>query len=204
MAPLLLLLSALAGLAQALPANPNHPPRPDERQPVLQAARHALEAAIRGELPAAEASAPVLERPAAAFVTVVLDGATRACQGSLLPTAATLGEEIAAAAVRAARGDGRHPALSAVELARAKIVVSLPYDVRSRAPGQAVDPRRFGLAVETANAAGVLLPGEAKTFDWMLRETRRRAGATPGAPGHELIFLTVVIGEHGLPAMETR
>jgi AMMECR1 domain-containing protein len=190
----LLLSLAIAGAPAAPPRSPG---------PMLQIARLALQAAVRGE-PAPVPAAAELERPGAAFVTVVLDGATRACQGSLLPTAATLGEEIIAAATRAARGDGRHPSLSAGELDRARIVVSLPYDVRPRAAGQAVDPRRFGLAVETANAAGVLLPGEARTFEWMLRETRRRAGATSRDPGRELIFLTVVIGEQSLPALETR
>ncbi len=170
-------------------------------------ARQALATAIRS--PAASPIAQVgdtdrLRRPGPVFVTVVLAGATRACQGTLRATTGSLAAEIAAAAGRAARGDTRHPSLTLAELERAHVIVSLPYDVQPLARGRTLDPRTFGLAVETARGAGVLLPGEARTFDWMLRETRRRAGATAQDPGRMYFFRTQVIGELKLPPLEPR
>lgn len=169
-----------------------------ERALALRIARAALE---RSPAPAAESA---LGRPGAAFVTLVLDGATRGCQGTLQPSMPTLADEIAAAARRAAAGDSRHAPLSASEIARARIVIALPGPTEPLARGATLDPRAFGLVAETDDGAGVLLPGEARTFDWMLRECRRRAHAPPGGPCSVRAFRATVFGETALPSLEGR
>jgi len=195
-----ILLAALPLGAWAEPA--------ELRRAATEVARQALAHAIDPTAPAPETTVSVLAGAGPAFVTVVLDGATRACQGTLHASTASLAEEIAAAAARAARGDSRHPALSRRELDRVRVIVSLPRDVRTlRAAGgelTPIDPRRFGLAIETGSGAGVLLPGEAKTFAWMVAETRRRAGASLEDRGRALYFQTTVLGEAAMPALERR
>lgn len=167
---------------------------------LLAHARLALEDAVAAR-PSPRASIAADSAPV--FVTVILDGKTRACQGSLAPITPRLDEEIAAVARRAAQGDARHPPLTRGELSRARIVLSFPEALRPW-EGIPVDPRRWGLVVETAAGAGVLLPGEARTFEWMLAEARRRAGATRQEPGSVHVFRTRTLGEGGvaLPAIE--
>ncbi len=199
------LLPLLCIFGAVVPAGADTPPA-DVRAAATALARQALAHAIDPGAPEPVNTAESLRGAGPAFVTVVLDGATRACQGTLHASTPSLADEIVAAAERAVRGDGRHPSLSRRELDRAQIIVSLPRDVRSFA-GRAgeltpIDPRRFGLAIETASGAGVLLPGEAKTFDWMLAETRRRAGASAAEPGRALAFRTTVLGEVPMPAVE--
>jgi hypothetical protein len=107
----------------------------------------------------------------------------------------SLAEEIAA-------GDRRHPSLRLNEIARARLVLSFPGTMQPLPMGQAVDPRSFGLVVDTPGGAGVLLPGEARTFDWMLAEARRRAAGTAADPGRARVFRAGVIGETELPPLE--
>jgi AMMECR1 domain-containing protein len=163
----------------------------------LPLARAALERAVAGA-PALEAAGG---EPTALFLTVVLDGRTRACQGSLAPTSPSLAGEIETMARRASQGDARHPPLTRRDVERAKIVLSFPEPPRQWT-GAAVDPRRFGLVVETARGAGVLLPGEARTFEWMLAEAKRRAGASQEDPGTVRVFRTRTVGDALIPAIE--
>ncbi len=170
--------------------------------PALSWARAALIAAAGGE-PLAAPPRPAASAPArGVFLTVVVDGKTRACSGTLAPTTGSLADEIAAAAARAAAGDRRHPSLRLDEIGRARLVLAFPGAMQPLSVGQAVDPRAFGLVVETAGGAGVLLPGEARTFAWMLAEARRRAGATAADPGRVRVFRAAVVGETELPALE--
>jgi AMMECR1 domain-containing protein len=199
------LLSLLCILGAVVPAGAGLPPA-DLRAAATDLARRALAHAIDPAAPEPTNTVDALRAAGPAFVTVVLDGATRACQGTLHASTPSLADEIVAAAARAVRGDSRHPSLSRRELDRAQVIVSLPRDVRplagSAGDPEPIDPRRFGLAIETANAAGILLPGEAKTFEWMLAETRRRAGASAADPGRALAFQTTVLGEVPMPALE--
>jgi len=177
-----------------------------EKAEIMAFARLAIERAVRqsGQGAGVEWKAETKRLGAASpvFLTLVLDGRTRACQGSLEPTSARLALEIEAAASRIAAGDRRHPPLSLAELERGRLVISIP-GPRRALPASAVDPRRFGLVVEAdAGGSGVLLPGEARTFDWMLREARRRAGAVAATGWRAWIFPTEVFGETKLPGVE--
>lgn len=188
----------IANLLFALLALPS---TADRAEPdALRFARAALEQAIGGEVDWIGAPNG---GPAPVFVTVVLDGRTRACQGSLSPMTSRLATEIAAMARRAAQGDGRYPPLRRDELDRARIVLSFPETPRPW-DGRPVDPRGWGMVVETPQGAGVLLPGEARTFEWMLAEARRRAGAAAADAGYSRIFRTRTLGEHAavLPLIE--
>lgn len=188
-----MIFAVLAVLLAILPAaSPSTP---------LELARLALDRAVGGEggLPALGDD----RWPTPVFLTVVLDGRTRACQGSVAATTPRLGSEIEAMARRAAQGDSRHPPLQRGEVERARIVLSFPEPPRPW-DGTLVDPRRWGLLVETSSGSGVLLPGEARTFEWMLAEARRRAGGSVAEPGLVRVFRTRSIGEGEtqVPAIE--
>jgi AMMECR1 domain-containing protein len=177
-----------------------------EKAEIMEFTRLALARAVSGAAPGGggegAARTQWLRAPSPVFLTLVLDGATRACQGSMEASAAGLAQEIEAAARRLVAGDRRHPPLRPQDVARGQLAISIPGQ-RVPLPSAGVDPRRFGLLVETdAGGSGVLLPGEARTFTWMLREARRRAGAVDETGWRAWVFPTEVFGEGRLPGLE--
>ncbi len=142
-------------------------------------------------LGAAPAPAPALrgtwlERPAATFVTLHLGGALRGCIGSIRPRR-TLIDDLRSNALAAAFGDPRFPPLTALEVARERLGVSvalLSPLVRSAVASEAqllasLEPGSTGLLIEWRHTAGVFLPEvwthlpEPARF---LRALKRKAG----------------------------
>lgn len=127
---------------------------------------------------------PALERPAATFVTLTQEGKLRGCIGSL-EAHRLLREDVAANALSAALRDPRFAPLTADELARTRIEVSLleaaqPFTVRDEADAMArLRPGVDGLILRHGSRRATFLPQvweslpEARHF---LRELRRKAG----------------------------
>ena len=138
-------------------------PQADRGALLLALARSALAevllAAPRAELP----PEPWLERKAASFVTLTVGGRLRGCRGSLEATR-SLREDVGANAVAAALDDPRFPPVSAAELERARVEVSLlgalePLPVASEADALArLRPGVDGLVLEHAGGRGTFLP----------------------------------------------
>ncbi|HEX9365992.1 MAG TPA: AmmeMemoRadiSam system protein A [Vicinamibacterales bacterium] len=116
-----------------------------------------------------------------AFVTLKRDGRLRGCIGTL-ECQRPLAEEIARAAVSAAREDPRFDPLRAAELDDLDVEVSV------LGPLEAIDPRdpaaieigRHGLVVEEGRRRGLLLPQVATEWGWgreeFLAHTCKKAG----------------------------
>ncbi|MDI9370444.1 MAG: AmmeMemoRadiSam system protein A [Synergistaceae bacterium] len=110
------------------------------------------------------ASFPELKEEAACFVTLKthsdadVDGSLRGCIGTILPSCATLLEEIAENALSAATRDPRFPPVRVEELDS----ISVSVDILSRpervAGTESLDPGIFGVVVEKDGLRGVLLP----------------------------------------------
>jgi len=116
---------------------------------------------------------------AGAFVTVTVKGRSRACMGAVAPTQSNLAREIIQAAVNAAGNDPWHRPLRREELKALEYTVSISGQPRRmRAPGELVADR--GLMVRLGTRSAVVLPGEAKTASYALREAKRKAGIKPG------------------------
>ena len=99
---------------------------PEEKQTLLQLARQALEAGVRGfSLPTLEQSAltPTLRAGGASFVTLTVGGELRGCIGALEPYQ-PLAEDVREHAVAAALEDYRFPQVQENELAKITIEVS--------------------------------------------------------------------------------
>jgi AMMECR1 domain-containing protein len=65
-----------------------------------------------------------------------------------------------------------------------------------------LDVRREGLLLRSGDRSAVILPGEAKTADWALREARRKAGLTPKDRAQLLSFPAVRWREMSPPRQE--
>jgi AmmeMemoRadiSam system protein A len=156
-----------------------------QKQALLAIARDAVIAAASG-LRADAPAGGVFPDASGAFVTIKRDGRLRGCIGTLecrLP----LAEEIARAAVSAAREDPRFAPLTAAELDGLDVEVSVlgplePIDPQD--PG-AFEIGRHGLVVEEGRRRGLLLPQVATEWRWdreeFLNQTCVKAGLSPDA-----------------------
>ena len=117
----------------------------------------------RGPEPRPEALPAVLQKPAAAFVTLYRDGRLRGCIGSLTSWR-PLAEEVADNAVKAALNDPRFPPLSGSELDGLEISVSVLTAPESLVWRDEADllaqlrPRRDGLIIDDGQHRALFLP----------------------------------------------
>jgi AmmeMemoRadiSam system protein A/AmmeMemoRadiSam system protein B len=152
-------------------------------------ARRAVESYVRGgRAPRAgdAAGAPLLDQPAACFVSIKTDdGELRGCIGTVEPLRTSLAEELIANAVSAATRDPRFPPVSAQELPHLRYSV----DVLSEPePTQFedLDPSIYGVIVEdeAGTRRGLLLPDieGVETAAQQVQIAARKAGISPREP----------------------
>ena len=142
--------------------------------------------------------------PAAAFVTLHLDGQLRGCVGCLA-TDEPLWETVVSAAVSAASRDPRFPAVTEHEVASLSIAVSVLGPALPLGDPSAFRPGLEGIIVERGGRRGLLLPEVATDQGWgareMLETTCLKAGLSRDswrAPGSRvLVFRTARVSEAG-------
>ncbi len=151
---------------EAVMKNATYELNAEEAKALLQVARQALEAALKGNgawYPDLKTLPPRLSEPGASFVTLTTRGALHGCIGSVTPSL-PLALDVAKNAVSAALNDPRFPPLTPKELAETRIEVSvlspmqlLPYrDLDDLAAK--VRPGVDGVLVERGWQRGLLLP----------------------------------------------
>jgi AmmeMemoRadiSam system protein A len=153
-----------------------------EREALLDAARDAIDAAVRGRLPRPGVSEedPVLLSAGAAFVTLRSpDGSLRGCIGEL-EARRPLIESVRGCAAGAALRDPRFPPVTGDEVAGLRLGISvLTPSRRVRGPDE-IEVGRHGLIIERGYHRGVLLPEVATEQGWdvptFLAQTCHKAG----------------------------
>jgi AmmeMemoRadiSam system protein A len=152
-----------------------------DRAAMLKMARDAIATRVKSARVTAEKSleSPALNTNAAAFVTLHRNGELRGCIGHL-GTDQPLAQVIPHCAVAAATEDPRFPSVSADEVDRLDIEISVltPLEPIS-GPGDIVIGRH-GLVVEQGWHRGLLLPQVATEWNWdaetFVAQTCRKAG----------------------------
>jgi uncharacterized protein len=174
----------------------------EQRRQLLAIARSAVTARVVGSR---VASPPSVEFPEASgvFVTVNVDRQLRGCLGTL-DRVRDLPSDVARCAANAASEDPRFPAITAGELPR------LTIDVSVLGPLERIDPQEHsaiaigehGLVVEHGERRGLLLPQVATEWGWsrerFLCQTCVKAGLPPDAWRQDAIvyrFAAEVFGE---------
>lgn len=151
---------------------------------LLGLARSAIADAVGVDPPADPPDEAWLEAPGAAFVTLTLDGDLRGCIGTVTPYRA-LGTDVRANAVAAALDDPRFPALTARELPRLHVSVSVlsplePVPCASEAEAAAaLRPGVDGVVLEISGRRATFLPqvwGQLPDPRAFLRALRRKGG----------------------------
>lgn len=165
----------------------------DDRSRLLAEARLAVTDALAGRPPRLVALEGALGRRAGVFVSFHLDGDLRGCIGH--PDGdQPLATVVPQCAVAAATGDPRFDPVSAAELARCVIEISVlgPITVVDD-PGEIV-VGRHGLIAEQGWRRGLLLPQVATEYGWdrdaFLSRTCAKAGLPPDAWKREATIST--------------
>ncbi|MCD6546811.1 MAG: AmmeMemoRadiSam system protein A [Thermotogae bacterium] len=121
----------------------------------------------------------LLNRKAGAFVSLHRsDGSLRGCIGTFLPTRENLALEIRDNAIAAATRDPRFPPLTVDELDDTEVsvdILSKPEPVEDLSE---LDPKRYGVIVESGWKRGLLLPDleGVDTIETQLEIAKRKAG----------------------------
>jgi AmmeMemoRadiSam system protein A len=174
------------------------------RQQLLEVARDALEASVRGAATAAVPESPALRQCRGVFVTLRRGTELRGCIGHILADQ-PLVEVVARMAVSAALDDPRFPPVALEELRELRIEISLlsePELLLDPDPAR-IRPGEDGVLVRRAWRQGLLLPQVATELGWnaeqLLAGVCHKAGLEPEEwrePDTELyVFQVEAFGE---------
>ena len=138
---------------------------PGDRQRLLALARRALEARVRRESPPRAERGGALDWTRGAFVTIHCRGDLRGCLGHV-ETEARLADTIAQLAAFVSDSDPRFDAVSALELDRIALEISVLTPGREIHSVDDIEVGRHGLIVERGSRRGLLLPQVATEHGW--------------------------------------
>ena len=174
------------------------------RRDLLALARRALEAHFSGDPPPRLGSdrAEAFGQPRALFVTLSRNGELRGCIGTLAPQG-DLSRMVPKFALRAAFADPRFPPLTAEELEKCDIEISVLTPPAPLDDPEAIEIGRDGLILEARGSSGLLLPQVATEWKFnrerFLAELSRKAGLPADAwrdPDARIwVFQAEVFGE---------
>lgn len=154
--------------------------------PLVKLAQHAVELYVRereileikdDELP------PDMRERAGVFVCLKIQGELRGCIGTFQPQEPSIAQETARNAISAATCDPRFPCLRPEELCDVEYTVDVLTQPEKVAGKDELDPRRFGVIVQSGARRGLLLPDleGVDTVDYQISIAMQKAGIPPGA-----------------------
>jgi len=153
--------------------------------PLVRLAKETIESYVRDRtmLRPKELTPEMMER-AGVFVSLKVGGMLRGCIGTYEPEKANVAEEVITNAISSATRDPRFPPVTPGELAELDYSVDVltePEPVEGEAE---LDPKRYGLIVESGGRKGLLLP-DLEGVDSVARQIeicRSKAGILPHQP----------------------
>ena len=153
--------------------------------PLVQLAKNTVEGYVRdGTAPEPGELTPEMTERAGVFVSLKIGGLLRGCIGTFEPTRGNVAQEIIANAISSATRDPRFPPVPLSELEDMEYsvdVLSRPEPVTDEA---GLDPKRYGVIVESGGRRGLLLPDleGVDTVEKQIEICRAKAGILPGEP----------------------
>jgi AmmeMemoRadiSam system protein A len=153
--------------------------------PLARLAKETIESYVReGKTPQPKELTPEMRERAGVFVSLKVGGMLRGCIGTFEPMKANVAEEVIANAISAATRDPRFPPVTPAELSDLDYsvdVLTKPEPVESEAE---LDPKRYGVIVESGWRKGLLLPDleGVDTVEYQIEICRSKAGIMPDEP----------------------
>ena len=153
--------------------------------PLAKLARKTVEAFVKeSKTPQPEELAPEMKPKAGVFVSIHKLGELRGCIGTFEPAKDNVAEETIANAISSATRDPRFPPIAPRELKDLTYsvdVLTAPQPIDSQ---DQLDPKRYGVIVESGWRRGLLLPDleGVDTVDYQIDICRQKAGIAPNEP----------------------
>jgi MEMO1 family protein len=151
--------------------------------PLVKLARDTVETYIKQKKVVKPAVlTPEMKGQAGVFICLKKAGDLRGCIGTFEPTQDNIAQEIVANAISSATRDPRFEAVEADELKDLEYTVDVlttPEEIESE---EQLDPKRYGVIVESGFRRGLLLPDleGVDTIQYQLDVARQKAGIDPG------------------------
>ena len=153
--------------------------------PLVHLAKDTVESYTRQrKTPKAEELSPEMRERAGVFVSIKKQGELRGCIGTFEPTKANVAEEIITNAISSATRDPRFPPVHAGELDQLTYSVDVLTQPEPVDDAGGLDPKRYGVIVESGGRRGLLLP-DLEGVDTVQRQIdicRQKAGILPHEP----------------------
>lgn len=151
--------------------------------PLVQLARDTVEQFTRQrtvKTPPASLSEEMKDQ-AGVFVSIKKKGALRGCIGTFSPTTANIAYEIIQNAISAATKDPRFSPVEVSELGDLEYSVDILTKPEQIADRRELDPKKFGVIVQSGNRRGLLLPDleGVDTVDEQVNIAMMKAGIYP-------------------------
>ena len=155
--------------------------------PLVQLAKDAVELYIREKrtLPVNIDTLPDdLKQHAGVFVCLKVRGMLRGCIGTFQPAEPTIAQETVRNAISAATCDPRFSCIRPEELGSIEYTVDVLTPPEPVDDMRGLDPRRYGVIVQSGNRRGLLLPDleGVDTAEQQIGIAMQKAGIPPGAP----------------------
>ncbi len=153
--------------------------------PLVQLAKDTVEGYVKdGKAPRPRELIPEMKERAGVFVSIKKQGGLRGCIGTFEPTRPNIAEEVMANAISSATRDPRFLPVEAAELPHLEYsvdVLTSPEPVESQSQ---LDPKRYGVLVESGWRRGLLLPDleGVNTVEQQIEICRQKAGIPAGQP----------------------
>jgi len=153
--------------------------KPDKMHPLTRLAKETVESYVhKKELPQPQELTPEMKDRAGVFVCIKKHDKLRGCIGTFEPTKCNVAQETMANAISSATRDPRFPPVAAAELPDLTYsvdVLTKPVPVKSK---DELDPRKYGIIVESGGRRGLLLPDleGVDTVEQQIDICRQKAG----------------------------
>jgi len=153
--------------------------------PLVKLAKETIESYVRDRtIPRPKELTPEMMERAGVFVSLKVGGLLRGCIGTYEPAKANVAEEVITNAISSATRDPRFPPVTPGELAELDYSVDVLTTPEPVAGEAELDPKRYGLIVESGARKGLLLP-DLEGVDSVARQIeicRSKAGILPHQP----------------------
>ena len=153
--------------------------------PLVELAKDTIENYVRnGTISRPNELTPEMVERSGVFVSLKVGGLLRGCIGTYEPATANVAEEVITNAISSATRDPRFPPVTPDELSDLEYSVDVlthPEPVKSEA---GLDPKRYGIIVESGKRKGLLLPN-LEGVDTVVRQIeicRSKAGISSHEP----------------------
>jgi len=153
--------------------------------PIVKLAKETVESYVRqGIVPQPEELTPEMKQRAGVFVSIHKHGKLRGCIGTFEPARDNVAEEIMANAISSATRDPRFPPVDASELDDLEFSVDILTEPELVKDMSQLDPRRYGVIVESGFRRGLLLPDleGVDTVEEQIAICRLKAGIKANEP----------------------